>query len=244
MRSLSILGSTGSIGRSSLDVVEAFPDRFRVVALAAGRSLDRLAEQVARFKPRLVSIDSPDDVSRLERLLPAGLSCRVVAGADGLAEAATHPDADTVVGGSGRRPGPALRAGRDSRRQTARARQQGAPGRRGSAHPRRGRSDRGRDHPRRLRAQRDPPGDALRAARGGPPSGPDRLGRTVPGTAAGELRRDHGGGCPGPPDLEDGPQDHDRFRHDDEQGPGGHRGALPLRTSRRAHRGRHPSRNR
>ncbi|HEY4230017.1 MAG TPA: 1-deoxy-D-xylulose-5-phosphate reductoisomerase [Thermoanaerobaculia bacterium] len=99
MRSLSILGSTGSIGRSSLDVVEAFPERFRVVALAAGRSLDRLAEQVARFRPRLVSIDSRDDVSRLERLLPAGLDCRIVAGSEGLTEAATHPDADTVVGG-------------------------------------------------------------------------------------------------------------------------------------------------
>jgi 1-deoxy-D-xylulose-5-phosphate reductoisomerase len=99
MRSLSILGSTGSIGRSSLDVVEALPDRFRVVALAAGRSLERLAEQVARFRPRLVSIDSAEDVSRLERLLPAGLDCRIVAGSEGLAEAATHPDADTVVGG-------------------------------------------------------------------------------------------------------------------------------------------------
>ena len=99
MRSLSILGSTGSIGRSSLDVVEAFPERFRVVALAAGRSLDRLAEQVARFRPRLVSIDSREDVSRLERLLPAGLDCRIVAGPEGLTEAATHPDADTVVGG-------------------------------------------------------------------------------------------------------------------------------------------------
>src|SRR5689334_1616571 len=99
MRSLSILGSTGSIGRSSLDVVEALPDRFRVVALAAGRSLERLAEQVARFRPRLVSIDSHEDVSRLERLLPAGLDCRIVAGSEGLTEAATHPDADTVVGG-------------------------------------------------------------------------------------------------------------------------------------------------
>ena len=99
MRSLSILGSTGSIGRSSLDVVEALPDRFRVVALAAGRSLERLAEQVARFRPRLVSIDSREDVSRLERLLPTGLDCRIVAGAEGLTEAATHPDADTVVGG-------------------------------------------------------------------------------------------------------------------------------------------------
>jgi 1-deoxy-D-xylulose-5-phosphate reductoisomerase len=99
MKTLSILGSTGSIGCSSLDVVSAFPDRFRVAALAAGRAIERLAEQVARFRPELVSIDSPDDVSRLERLLPAGLSCRIVSGPEGLAEAATHPGADTVVGG-------------------------------------------------------------------------------------------------------------------------------------------------
>ena len=99
MKTLSILGSTGSIGCSSLDVVSAFPDRFRVAALAAGRGIERLAEQVARFRPELVSIDSPDDVSRLERLLPAGLSCRIVSGPEGLAEAATHPGADTVVGG-------------------------------------------------------------------------------------------------------------------------------------------------
>jgi 1-deoxy-D-xylulose-5-phosphate reductoisomerase len=99
MKSLSILGSTGSIGRSSLDVVAAMPDRFRVVALAAGRSIEKLAEQVARFRPHLVSIDRAEDVSRLERLLPAGLGCRVVAGREGLDEAACHADADTVVGG-------------------------------------------------------------------------------------------------------------------------------------------------
>jgi 1-deoxy-D-xylulose-5-phosphate reductoisomerase len=99
MKSLSILGSTGSIGRSSLDVVAAMPDRFRVVALAAGRSIEKLAEQVARFRPQLVSIDRAEDVSRLERLLPAGLACRVVSGRDGLDEAACHPAADTVVGG-------------------------------------------------------------------------------------------------------------------------------------------------
>ncbi|HWZ86558.1 MAG TPA: 1-deoxy-D-xylulose-5-phosphate reductoisomerase [Thermoanaerobaculia bacterium] len=99
MKSLSILGSTGSIGRSTLDVVAAMPDRFRVVALAAGRSIEKLAEQVARFRPQLVSIDRAEDVSRLERLLPAGLGCRVVAGREGLDEAACHADADTVVGG-------------------------------------------------------------------------------------------------------------------------------------------------
>ena len=99
MKSLSILGSTGSIGRSALDVVAAFPDRFRVVALAAGRSIEKLAEQAARFHPQLVSIDSREDVSRLERLLPAGAACRIVCGAEGLTEAATLAEADTVVGG-------------------------------------------------------------------------------------------------------------------------------------------------
>ena len=99
MKSLSILGSTGSIGCSALDVVAAMPDRFRVVALAAGRSIEKLAEQAARFRPRLIAIDREEDVSRLERLLPAGFPCRVVSGREGLEEAACHPDADTVVGG-------------------------------------------------------------------------------------------------------------------------------------------------
>jgi 1-deoxy-D-xylulose-5-phosphate reductoisomerase len=98
-RNLSILGSTGSIGRSTLDVVAAFPDRFRVAALAAGRSIEKLAEQAARFRPRLVAIDRAEDVSRLERLLPAGLGCRIVSGLEGLDEAATLPEADTVVAG-------------------------------------------------------------------------------------------------------------------------------------------------
>jgi len=99
MKSLSILGSTGSIGCSALDVVAAMPDRFRVVALAAGRSIEKLAGQAARFRPRLIAIDREEDVSRLERLLPAGFPCRVVSGREGLEEAACHPDADTVVGG-------------------------------------------------------------------------------------------------------------------------------------------------
>jgi 1-deoxy-D-xylulose-5-phosphate reductoisomerase len=99
MKSLSILGSTGSIGCSALDVAAAMPDRFRVVALAAGRSIDRLAEQAARFRPRLIAIDRAEDVSRLERLLPAGAPCRVVSGREGLEEAACLAEADTVVGG-------------------------------------------------------------------------------------------------------------------------------------------------
>ena len=77
MKTLSLLGSTGSIGCSTLDVVAAFPDRFRVAALAAGRSIEKLAEQVAAHSPELVAIDRAEDVSRLERLLPAGAKCRI-----------------------------------------------------------------------------------------------------------------------------------------------------------------------
>ena len=99
MKNLSILGSTGSIGRAALDVAVAFPDRFRVAALAAGRSLERLAEQLKRHSPDLVSIEREEDVPRLRDLLPAGFAGRVVAGPAGLEEAAALPQADVVVAG-------------------------------------------------------------------------------------------------------------------------------------------------
>ncbi|MBC8646302.1 MAG: 1-deoxy-D-xylulose-5-phosphate reductoisomerase, partial [Thermoanaerobaculia bacterium] len=84
---------------AALDVAAAFPDRFRVVALAAGRSVERLAEQVARHQPRLVSVERREDAARLTTLLPAGTPARVVFGPEGLEEVAAFPEADTVVGG-------------------------------------------------------------------------------------------------------------------------------------------------
>jgi 1-deoxy-D-xylulose-5-phosphate reductoisomerase len=99
MKSLSVLGSTGSIGCSALEVAAALPEHFRVVALAAGRSVERLAEQTARHRPRLVSVADKEDVARLRALLPSGVSPRMVFGREGLEEAASHPDADVVVGG-------------------------------------------------------------------------------------------------------------------------------------------------
>ena len=59
MKSIAILGSTGSVGVTTLDVVGRFPARFRVTALAAGRNINLLAEQVRRFRPELVSVESP-----------------------------------------------------------------------------------------------------------------------------------------------------------------------------------------
>ena len=82
MRRLAILGSTGSIGVQALDVVARFPDRFEIVALAAGRNVERLAEQVRRFRPRLVAAADPAAAARLRTLVPAGTE--VLAGDDGV----------------------------------------------------------------------------------------------------------------------------------------------------------------
>jgi 1-deoxy-D-xylulose-5-phosphate reductoisomerase len=99
MRHIAILGSTGSIGRSTLSVVESYPERFAVVALAAGRNLDAIFEQAKRWKPQLISVASHNDGERLRgRLKTAGLEAlEVVSGSAGAVRVATHPEADFVV---------------------------------------------------------------------------------------------------------------------------------------------------
>jgi 1-deoxy-D-xylulose-5-phosphate reductoisomerase len=99
MKRISILGSTGSIGRSTLDVVESYPDRFQIVALAAGRNLETALEQVRRWKPRLVSIAAEEDAETFRKSLKtSGISgVEVVYGSAGTVRVATHPDADFVV---------------------------------------------------------------------------------------------------------------------------------------------------
>ena len=99
MKKLAVLGSTGSIGISALDVVSRMPDRFRAVALAAGRSVEKLAEQILAHRPGLVSVNGREEADRLRRLLPGGLAVRIVTGPEGLDEVASCDEADTVVGG-------------------------------------------------------------------------------------------------------------------------------------------------
>ena len=96
MKRLAILGSTGSIGVSTLDVAARFPDRFQIVALAAGKNLTRLGEQIRAFGPRLVSVAREDDVPALHRIVP-DYDGAVLWGADGLHEVATYAEADLVV---------------------------------------------------------------------------------------------------------------------------------------------------
>ncbi len=94
MKRLAVLGSTGSIGTSTLAVVEDNPNHFEIVALAAGRNLDLLHRQVARHRPALVSVARREDAHALASELP---DTRVVWGEEGLAEAACHPDGEMVV---------------------------------------------------------------------------------------------------------------------------------------------------
>jgi 1-deoxy-D-xylulose-5-phosphate reductoisomerase len=100
IKGISILGSTGSIGCNTLRVVESFGEEmFRVVALGAGRNVLKLAEQVARYRPRLVSVETEECAEELRAHLHGRdvEAPRIVLGEAGLIEIATHEDADCVV---------------------------------------------------------------------------------------------------------------------------------------------------
>ncbi|HKS69386.1 MAG TPA: 1-deoxy-D-xylulose-5-phosphate reductoisomerase [Ktedonobacterales bacterium] len=93
-RRIAILGSTGSIGRQTLDVVRAYPDRFEVVALAARSNVALLAEQAREFHPQVVvcTSDTPEVQRQLDSAIPGCLL-----GEEGLTTAATHPEVQMVV---------------------------------------------------------------------------------------------------------------------------------------------------
>ena len=99
MKRIAILGSTGSIGRSTLSVAESYPERFEIVALAAGSNVEGAFEQARRWRPRIMSIATEPDAGVLRaRLKQTGLSeIEVVHGAPGTVTVATHREADFVV---------------------------------------------------------------------------------------------------------------------------------------------------
>jgi 1-deoxy-D-xylulose-5-phosphate reductoisomerase len=96
MKNLAILGSTGSIGQSALAVVDAYPDRLRVSALAAGENAALLAEQVARYCPDVVGMATTEGAARLQRACGSH-PVRVVSGPEGLVAVATHATVDIVL---------------------------------------------------------------------------------------------------------------------------------------------------
>mmetsp|Transcript_12160 Transcript_12160/g.44385 ORF Transcript_12160/g.44385 Transcript_12160/m.44385 type:complete len:479 (-) Transcript_12160:651-2087(-) len=101
-KSFSLLGSTGSIGTQTLDIVEENPDKFEVVALSAGRNVELLAEQTLKFKPRMISVMDPSKVEDLKAALEkVGVKemPEILCGPEGAVEVARHPDCSSVVTG-------------------------------------------------------------------------------------------------------------------------------------------------
>ena len=99
MKNLAVLGATGSIGCSTLDVVRRFPEQFRVVSLTAGRNVDRLARQIEAFRPAMAVVLEEGDRKALQAQLPADLKVDLRWGEEGLVAAAALPEVDMVVTG-------------------------------------------------------------------------------------------------------------------------------------------------
>lgn len=99
-KKFSLLGSTGSIGRQTLDIVAEHSDRFEVVALAAGSNIELLAEQIRQFQPGLVALRSDKRLPELKELIKdVPRQPEIVMGDSGINEVATHPDAEAVITG-------------------------------------------------------------------------------------------------------------------------------------------------
>jgi len=116
MKRVVLLGSTGSIGTSTIKVAEDLPDRVQLIGLAAGNNLELLLEQTRKHKPRVVSINDPKKAVAAREAL--GKSVEVLCGSEGLLKLATLPEADIVliaiVGTAGLQPAlAAIRAGKD-----------------------------------------------------------------------------------------------------------------------------------
>jgi len=117
-KKIAILGSTGSIGVSALDIIRKHPDRFSVTALSAGRNIGLLREQIRTFQPGVVSVIHEKDAQELSRVTGPDGKTEILWGAEGLRSVATHADAhmvlSAIVGGAGLLPTlEAVDAGKD-----------------------------------------------------------------------------------------------------------------------------------
>lgn len=119
MKHIAILGSTGSIGKNALSVVDTHADEFKVVGLAANRDVDALEQQIRRYRPALVALNEPTAACQLrERIRDLNGNPQVLAGTEGLQAVATMPEASQVLDGMGGSAGllptlAAINAGKD-----------------------------------------------------------------------------------------------------------------------------------
>ncbi|MEY2833100.1 MAG: 1-deoxy-D-xylulose 5-phosphate reductoisomerase, partial [Cyanobacteriota bacterium] len=100
MKAITILGSTGSIGTQTLDIVTHHPEQFRVVGLAAGSNVNLLAEQIRTFKPEIVALGNENKLPELQEAI-ASNPCQpqILVGQEGICEVARYGDAQSVVTG-------------------------------------------------------------------------------------------------------------------------------------------------
>jgi 1-deoxy-D-xylulose-5-phosphate reductoisomerase len=96
MKSIIILGSTGSIGTNTLDIVQRFPEEFRVMGLTGGGNVEKLEEQIRTFKPKAVAVSAESSAAAL-RTRCAGLPLEILAGEEGIAQVAAMPGAELVI---------------------------------------------------------------------------------------------------------------------------------------------------
>ena len=211
MRNVVLLGSTGSIGTSTIKVAEDLPEKIRLVGLAAGNNIKLLAEQTRKHQPKAISIFDLGKAKQLESTVPAGTI--IYSGNEGLLKLATLPEADIVliaiVGTAGLQPAlAAIRAGKDIAVASkeilvmageivmSEARKHGVRG-----------SGRGQ------RTLGDFPMSRGQAAEFGSQSLADRIGRTVSHDTEGGFSKYHGRTGAQTSVLGHGAKDHDRFRH-------------------------------
>ena len=98
MKKISLLGSTGSIGVNTLDVVERYPENFQICALSAGSNVELFAHQIRKFKPALAALFDSTKIDALKELV-GDLDVEIVSGPEGTVSAASLPQADLVVSG-------------------------------------------------------------------------------------------------------------------------------------------------
>lgn len=96
MKKIAILGSTGSIGTQTLEVVSAYPERFEIVSLSAGKNIDLLEKQIRIFRPKVAAVWDEKDAEKLKMRL-TDVDVTILSGMDGLIEAACIPEAEIVV---------------------------------------------------------------------------------------------------------------------------------------------------
>ena len=97
-KGIAILGSTGSIGRQTLDLIGSLDGRFRVISLSGGKNWELLSRQIVQFRPRVAAIGDPRLTDRLRNAC-ATAGTRLVSGSEGLQEVAVHPEAELLLSG-------------------------------------------------------------------------------------------------------------------------------------------------